>query len=100
MARPFHVYILRCSDGSYYVGHTDDLEARLAQHVEGAYPGYTSKRRPVTLVWACEIGTREEAQVAERQLKGWRRERKEALIGGETERLHELARRYLRSHAR
>jgi len=46
----FYAYMLRCSDGSYYIGHTDDLDYRLAQHQAGTLGGYTSKRRPVTLV--------------------------------------------------
>jgi len=93
MLKQFHAYILRCADGTYYVGHTDDLDVRMAQHVEGTYPGYTSKRRPVELVWAEGFATRDEAKVAEHRLKGWRREKKEALIRGETEHLPELASR-------
>jgi len=66
MTRPFFAYMLLCADRSYYVGHTDDLEHRLAQHHEGATPGYTASRRPVTLVWSQEFFTREEALAAER----------------------------------
>ncbi|HLA19013.1 MAG TPA: GIY-YIG nuclease family protein [Dehalococcoidia bacterium] len=66
----FFVYILRCSDGSYYVGHTDDLEPRLAAHERGEIAGYTRKRRPVRLAFAEEFGTREEALARERQVKG------------------------------
>ena len=47
----FHAYLLRCADGSFYAGHTDDLEQRIAQHVSGASGGYTARRRPVELVW-------------------------------------------------
>ena len=57
----FFVYILRCADGSYYVGHTDQLEARIAAHERGEIAGYTRKRRPVRLVFAEEFRTREEA---------------------------------------
>lgn len=66
----FCTYILRCRDGTYYVGHTDDLERRIAQHQSGAIAGYTSKRLPVTLLWTQDFQTREEAFAAERKLKG------------------------------
>lgn len=66
----FCAYMLRCSDGSYYIGHTDALEARLGAHQSGSLPGYTQKRRPVELVWSQDFYTREEALTAERQIKG------------------------------
>ena len=87
----FHVYILRCVDYSYYVGHTDDLQRRIAQHDAGQIPGYTDGRRPVRLVFAQEFSTREEALAAERQLKGWSRPKKEALILGNWKRVRLLA---------
>ena len=76
----FYVYILRCADGSYYVGHTDDLERRLAAHQNGEISGYASSRRPVELVFAEEFASRDEAFLRERQIKGWSRRKKEALI--------------------
>ena len=57
----FWVYILRCADGFYYTGHTDALERRLAEHSDGAVPGYTHDRRPLSLMYSCEFATREEA---------------------------------------
>lgn len=90
--RPFFVYILRCSDGSYYVGHTDDLEHRLALHASGALGGYTASRRPVTLAFASEEGTRIDALERELQIKRWSRAKKEALIAGDFERLRQLSR--------
>ncbi len=75
----FHTYMLLCADGSYYVGHTDNVEQRIAQHHAGEYPGYTRRRRPVTLVWSQDFATRDEAFAAERQIKGWARDKKEAL---------------------
>ncbi|MCD2511283.1 GIY-YIG nuclease family protein [Comamonas endophytica] len=67
----FWIYLLRCNDGTYYTGHTDNLEQRVAQHVAGAFPGcYTFLRRPVALVFAQEVASREEALAAERQVKG------------------------------
>ncbi|HEU4759343.1 MAG TPA: GIY-YIG nuclease family protein [Dehalococcoidia bacterium] len=88
----FHVYILRCSDGSYYVGHTDNLEARVASHQRGEIEGYTQTRRPVRLVFAAEFRTRDEALSRERQLKGWSRAKKEALIKGNWSRIQRLSR--------
>ena len=88
---PFYVYILRCSDGSYYTGHTDDLEARIAEHQTGAFPGYTKKRLPVELVFSDDLPTREDALDREKQIKGWSRAKKEALIEGDWERLAELS---------
>jgi tRNA/rRNA methyltransferase len=89
----FHTYMLRCSDGRYYVGHTDALEARVAQHQSGELPGYTQTRRPVELMWSADFGTRIEALEVERQLKGWRREKKEALIRNDWEAVSALARK-------
>ena len=90
--KPFWLYILRCSDGSYYVGHTDDLERRVAEHAAGELPGYTSTRRPVVLVYATEMASRDEALRREMQLKGWSRAKKEALIRGEWGEVKTLAR--------
>jgi predicted GIY-YIG superfamily endonuclease len=87
----FYVYILHCSDGSYYVGHTEDLEARLYAHQTGMLPGYTRKRRPVRLVWCDDFPSRDDAFQRERQLKGWSREKKEALIRGDWQRIQALA---------
>jgi LAO/AO transport system kinase len=90
--KPFFVYMLRCADGSYYVGHSDDMERRLAQHQAGEVEGCsTRQRRPVELVWSQETQTRDEALAAERQLKGWSRAKKEALIRGEGEGIRGLA---------
>jgi len=75
--------MLRCADKSYYVGHTDELDLRVAQHQSGEIEGYTFKRRPVELVWTQEAATREEALTAELRIKGWGRSKKEALIRGD-----------------
>lgn len=88
----FHAYLLRCRDGTYYAGHTDDLELRIAQHQSGALGGYTATRLPVTLVWSDQFATRDEAFATERKLKGWSRAKKEALIAGDWERLRVLSR--------
>lgn len=79
----FHTYILRCSDGSYYAGHTDDLESRIAAHHSGTISGYAARHLPVSLAWSQEFASREEALAAERQIKGWSSAKKEALIRGD-----------------
>ncbi len=79
----FYVYILRCADGSYYTGHTDDLERRIAEHQSCALPGYTHDRRPVELMWAQDFPTRIDALDRERQVKDWSRAKKEALFAGD-----------------
>ena len=88
----FHVYILCCADGSYYTGHTDNLEARLVAHEGGLISGYTKFRRPVQLVYSQAFDTRDEAFREERQIKGWTRAKKEALMGQNWGSLVELSR--------
>ena len=96
MSAWFH--LLRCSDGSYYGGTTrDGLEARVGQHQAGTFDGYTAHRRPVTLVFQQEFQRVEDAIAAERQVKGWRRDKKEALIRGDFALLPTLARRGMRT---
>src|SRR5437868_13333279 len=87
----FWVYILRCADGSYYAGHTENMEARLWQHQQGINCDWTSRRRPVELVWCEATPTRYEALVFERRIKGWTRAKKEALIAGNWRRIGWLA---------
>jgi tRNA/rRNA methyltransferase len=89
----FHVYILRLSDGHYYVGHTDDLGTRIAQHQSGAIPGFTRDKRPVEFLWSEQFPERDQAFAAERQIKGWSRAKKEALMRGDFGALKDLARR-------
>jgi tRNA/rRNA methyltransferase len=89
----FHTYMLRCADGSYYVGHTDALEQRVAQHQSGEITGYTQNRRPIRVVWCQDFGTRDEALAAEQQIKGWSRKKKEALIAGDWNLIRQLARK-------
>jgi tRNA/rRNA methyltransferase len=87
----FWTYILRCSNGIYYTGHTDDIDRRIAEHQSGAIKGYTHDKRPVELMWAEEFPTRAEALEAELRVKGWSRAKKEALIAGNWARLSEAA---------
>lgn len=80
----FWVYILQCADNSYYTGHTDNLEQRVAQHHHRAFPTcYTASRLPIKLIFSQSFPTREEALSSERQIKGWSRKKKEAMIAGD-----------------
>jgi predicted GIY-YIG superfamily endonuclease len=88
----FWTYMLRCSDGRYYTGHTDSLERRIGQHQVGGYCAFTSSRRPVELVWSEYFGSRLEALEAERIVGGWSRGKKEALISGDWSLVSQLAR--------
>jgi predicted GIY-YIG superfamily endonuclease len=76
-------YMLRCADGSYYVGCTTDLDGRMGHHLAGTLGGYTSTRRPVEMVWAEEFQAIHDAIDAERRIKGWTRAKKAALIVGD-----------------
>ena len=90
----FYVYILLCKDNSFYVGHTDDIDVRLAAHEQRHYPGcYTAKRLPVKLVFFQEASSRDDAFRAERQIKKWTRKKKEALINGDFDVLQKLAKK-------
>ena len=85
------VYMLRCSDGSYYTGCTTNIDQRIYEHQAGVFPGYTSSRRPVELVWLEEFPDVNQAIDAERKLKGWSRKKKEALMKEDFELIHELS---------
>jgi putative endonuclease len=87
------VYILRCADGSLYVGSTDDLARRLRRHNEGRAATFTAERRPVTLAYSEQHPSRVTARRREAQLKRWTTAKKEALIAGDYVSLHSLARR-------
>ena len=78
---PF-VYILRCADGSYYVGSTRDLDRRVQEHAAGHGAAYTSTRLPVALVFAQEFDRVDEAYLMEKRVQGWSRAKREALIDG------------------
>ena len=85
------VYMLRCADGSYYTGCTTNIDQRMNEHQAGVYRGYTSSRRPVDLAWLEEFADVNQAIDVERKLKGWSRKKKEALIKGDFDLIHELA---------
>src|SRR3984885_1399606 len=88
------LYILRCADGSYYIGITrTTLESRVAQHNAGTFEGYTKARTPVTLVFSQWFDRITDAIESERKLKKWSRAKKEALIRGDFEALRQLSTR-------
>jgi putative endonuclease len=85
------MYILQCSDGSYYVGSTVALEQRVWQHQQGEGAKYTARRLPVELVYSEEYRRIDEAFYREKQVQGWSRAKKEALIRGDYDGLPDLA---------
>jgi predicted GIY-YIG superfamily endonuclease/glycine/D-amino acid oxidase-like deaminating enzyme len=88
----YTIYILQCSDKSYYTGLTNDLEKRIWQHETGFFPTcYTFKRRPVKLMWHTFVETAEEGNAMERQIKGWSRKKKEALMNDDINELKRLS---------
>jgi putative endonuclease len=89
-------YILECSDGSFYVGSTVDLERRVSQHDLGEGAAYTRRRRPVRLVWAAQFARVDDAYAFEKQVQGWRRDKRIALIEGRYDDLPALAVGYWR----
>lgn len=90
----YFVYILTCSDKSYYIGVTNNVEKRAWEHNQGIVKGYTYKKRPVKLVYFQEFADINKAIAFEKQLKGWRREKKEALIKGDINTLKKLSKGY------
>ena len=89
-----YVYMLKCSDKTYYTGVTSNLESRIFKHNSGFYPNsYTANRMPLTLVFYCEFTDINTAIETEKQIKKWSRAKKEALINGEYDRLVNLAKK-------
>ena len=88
-----YTYILECSDGSYYVGSTKNLEKRFAQHNAGEGAEYTKHRLPVKLVYFEEYLSIETAFLREKQIQGWSRKKRQALINNQAEKLPELAKK-------
>jgi putative endonuclease len=86
-----YMYILKCSDNSYYIGSTNNLELRLVQHQAGQGSKYTSKRLPVTLLYFEEYPSVADAFYREKQVQGWSRKKREALINGMSDNLKKLA---------
>jgi len=88
---PFWTYLLRCRGGAFYTGHTDDLERRIGEHKSGLLGGFTQDLHPLELVWTQEFVARDEAKAAEKQIKGWSKRKKLALIRGDWEDISRLA---------
>ena len=86
-----YMYILLCANGKYYTGSTNNLERRLIQHQNGEGANFTKKHLPVKLVYWEEYARKDEAFYREKQVQGWSREKKEALINGKQNKLHDLA---------
>lgn len=86
-----YMYILECSDGSYYTGSTWNLERRLWEHQNGLGAKHTAKRLPVTLLYCEECERIEDAYIREKQVQGWSRKKKQALIAGDMNQIHRLA---------
>ncbi|OGP56776.1 MAG: hypothetical protein A2V67_15010 [Deltaproteobacteria bacterium RBG_13_61_14] len=89
----YYVYILRCSDNSFYVGSSKDVDERVKAHNKGVGPDYTRNRRPVLQVYSEECESKTAAVNRERQIKKWTRAKKEALIAGNVEKLRQLSKR-------
>jgi len=87
-----YLYILLCDDGSYYTGSTTDLELRLEQHFNGEGANHTKKHKLVKLLYCEEFDRIDEAYYREKQVQGWSRKKKEALINGQYDLLPELSR--------
>ena len=89
-----YLYIVRCADGSYYTGTArQGLEQRVDEHNNGTSDGFTAKLRPVVLVYSQWFDRITDAIAAERQIKGWSRAKKEALMRGDFGNLHALSKR-------
>lgn len=88
---PAYMYILKCSNGKYYTGSTVNLENRLIQHQNGEGANFTKKFLPIELVFFQEFNTIEEAFIREKQVQGWSRKKKQAIINGEFDKLPELS---------
>ena len=87
------VYMLRCADGSYYVGSTRDIHRRLDQHQRGEGAAYTRRRRPVELVYAHHDDSVAVAFALEKQIQGWSRSKREALIRGDFDAISNAAKK-------
>ncbi|HEY3376051.1 MAG TPA: GIY-YIG nuclease family protein [Armatimonadota bacterium] len=88
---PYYVYIVRCNDGTYYVGSAHHVAERLSRHNAGRAATYTAMRRPVTLIYAEEHPDQLTAIRREKQLKGWSHQKRDALVHGDMATLRQLS---------
>ncbi len=97
--KTYYVYILKCSDGTYYTGFTSNLEKRFVEHQTGRHKdSYTYSRRPLNLVFYAEFTDPNKAIAAEKQIKKWSKTKKEALINNEFEKLPNLSKKNFSSN--
>ena len=90
------MYILKCKDNSYYVGHTDNIDQRISEHNENKFKCYTSSRLPIEVLFVQSFASRDEAFNAERQVKKWNRQKKEALMQSDWDQLSLLAKKKIK----
>ena len=91
MQNHFYLYILKCANDAYYIGHTDNIDQRMSKHHLGLIDKcYTKNKRPLKLIFVQDFPTRDAAFHAERQIKGWSRKKKEAFIEGDWDRIKKL----------
>jgi putative endonuclease len=95
-----YMYILECADGSYYTGSTRDLERRLWEHQNGLGANHTAKRLPVMLVYCEKCDCVDDAYYREKQIQGWSRKKKQALIAGDSNQVHLFAECQNESHCK
>jgi len=93
MHNQWYVYILQCSDNSLYIGHTENIQNRLNTHNAGLGPAYTAIRRPIQLIYHESHPTKKSTVRREKQIKKWTRAKKQSLIKGDMNRLHQLSKR-------
>lgn len=94
MTRHYYVYILRCADGTYYTGVTNNLDRRFAEHQSGLHKdSYTYSRRPVELKWFAQFNNVHTAIAKEKQIKKWSQAKKEALINDDWDSVQRLAKK-------
>lgn len=97
----YYVYILKCSDNSYYTGITNNIERRLNEHVFGLnVECYTYNKRPLEIVFCNEFNNVNQAILFEKQVKGWSRKKKEAIINDKWEDLKKLSECFNESHSK
>jgi predicted GIY-YIG superfamily endonuclease len=94
MDNMWYTYVLKCDDGSFYTGHTNDLAERLSKHNAGRGPKWTACRLPVELAYQECHETKEAAIKHEKQIKKWSRSKKEALVNGDKQKLKSLSKRH------
>ena len=95
--KTYYVYILKCSDKTFYTGFTSDIDRRFQEHQDGKYKNsYTNSRKPLTLEFFAEFSSIQETISKEKQIKSWSQKKKIALINGDFDSLPNLAKKKFR----